>query len=304
MIVFMGTPEFAAPILQMLIDKNYPVGLIVTQPDKKVGRKQTIEFSPVKQIAMKHNIETFQPYKMKDEYTYILSKKPKLIITAAYGQILPKALLEEVPAINIHGSLLPKYRGGAPIQYALFNGEEKTGVTLMEMVYKMDAGDMIAKSEVTIDPKDNYQTLSEKLSLSGKALLEKHIDDILNKNYQTEKQDESEVTFAFTIKKEEEKINWQQETKFVLGKIRGLSPNVGAYTVINQTQIKIYEAQKSDIIVSTIPGVIRIEGKKIYVSTLDGSIELLTVQQQGRKILSAKDFLNGQNIIQNNDKFE
>lgn len=300
----MGTPEFAAPILQMLIDKNYPVGLIVTQPDKKVGRKQKIEFSPVKQIAINHNIEIFQPHKMKDEYAYILSKKPKLIITAAYGQILPKALLEEVPAINIHGSLLPKYRGGAPIQYALFNGEEKTGVTLMEMVYKMDAGDMIAKSEVIIEKTDDYQSLSQKLSLAGKELLEKHLDDILTGNYKKEKQDESEVTFAYTIKKEEEKIDWQKETKFVLGKIKGLSPNVGAYTVVNQTQIKIYEAEKSDIIVSTTPGIIHIKDKKIYVSTLDGTIQILTLQQQGRKKLSAKDFLNGQNIIQNNDKFE
>lgn len=304
MIVFMGTPEFAVPILQMLIDKGYPVGLVVTQPDKKVGRKQTIEYSPVKQLALENNLNIFQPHKMKDEYEYIIEKKPKLIITAAYGQILPKALLENIPAINIHGSLLPKYRGGAPIQYALFNAEEKTGVTLMEMVYKMDAGNMIAKAEVMIEKQDNYQTLSEKLSLAGRKLLETHLDDILNNNYTSEKQEESQVTFAYTIKKEEEMIDWNQESKFILGRIRGLSPNVGAYTTINQIQLKIYEAKKSDIIVSTIPGVIKIENKSIYVATKDGSIELLRVQQQGRKKLAAKEFLNGQNILKDKDQFE
>ncbi|CCV64034.1 Methionyl-tRNA formyltransferase [Alteracholeplasma palmae J233] len=304
MIVFMGTPEFSVPILKMLLDKKYPVGLVVTQPDKKVGRKQVVTPSPVKQLAESYGVKVYQPEKLSKEYQYILDLKPELIITAAYGQILPKALLEEVPAINIHGSLLPKYRGGAPIQYALFEAEEKTGVTLMEMVYKMDAGDMIEKKEVLISESDNYQTLSQKLSTIGKELLEENIDKILKKQYKKEKQDEALVTFAYTIKKEEEKIDWNKETKFVLGHIKGLSPQTGAYTEIKNEKLKIYNAQKSDIILDEMPGTILIQDKKILVATKNGTVEILEIQQQGRKILTTKVFLNGQSLIKTGDKFQ
>src|SRR5690606_16764573 len=165
MIVFMGTPLFAVPILEMLIEEKYPIGLVITQPDAYTGRKKVLTIPPVKAIAIKHSIPVFQPENIRNDYQRILDLKPDLLITAAFGQILPKALLEAIPSINIHGSLLPKYRGGAPIQYALFNGDLKTGITLMEMVYQMDAGDMIDQQEVMIEKDDNYETLSHKLSL-------------------------------------------------------------------------------------------------------------------------------------------
>lgn len=296
MIVFMGTPAFAKPILEMLIEKKYPVGLVVTQPDKVVGRKKELEMSEVKKVALEHGIEVFQPIKIKDSYQYILDKKPKLLITAAYGQILPKALLEQVKAINVHGSLLPKYRGGAPIQYALFNGETKTGITLMEMVYKMDAGDMIEQVIVDIDPKDNYGTLSAKLSIAGRDLLEKRIDDILNGTYEKIQQDESQVTFAYTLKFEDERLNFFESSEWNINRLRGLMPNIGAHFIIDNTLVKVFDMEESDII-SLRPGEIKVNRKEIFIGTKTKTLKLLEIQQESKKRMFVKDYLNGQNLF-------
>lgn len=296
MIVFMGTPAFAKPILEMLIEKKYPVGLVVTQPDKVVGRKKELEMSEVKKVALEHGIEVFQPIKIKDSYQYILDKKPKLLITAAYGQILPKALLEQVKAINVHGSLLPKYRGGAPIQYALFNGETKTGITLMEMVYKMDAGDMIEQVIVDIDPKDNYGSLSAKLSIAGRDLLEKRIDDILNGTYEKIQQDESQVTFAYTLKFEDERLNFFESSEWNINRLRGLMPNIGAHFMIDNTLVKVFDMEESDII-SLRPGEIKVNRKEIFIGTKTKTLKLLEIQQESKKRMFVKDYLNGQNLF-------
>lgn len=296
MIVFMGTPAFAKPILEMLIEKKYPVGLVVTQPDKVVGRKKELEMSEVKKVALEHGIEVFQPIKIKDSYQYILDKKPKLLITAAYGQILPKALLEQVKAINVHGSLLPKYRGGAPIQYALFNGETKTGITLMEMVYKMDAGDMIEQVIVDIDPKDNYGTLSAKLSIAGRDLLEKRIDDILNGTYEKIQQDESQVTFAYTLKFEDERLNFFESSEWNINRLRGLMPNIGAHFMIDNTLVKVFDMEESDII-SLRPGEIKVNRKEIFIGTKTKTLKLLEIQQESKRRMFVKDYLNGQNLF-------
>lgn len=296
MIVFMGTPAFAKPILEMLIEKKYPVGLVVTQPDKVVGRKKELEMSEVKKVALEHGIEVFQPIKIKDSYQYILDKKPKLLITAAYGQILPKALLEQVKAINVHGSLLPKYRGGAPIQYALFNGETKTGITLMEMVYKMDAGDIIEQVIVDIDPKDNYGTLSAKLSIAGRDLLEKRIDDILNGTYEKIQQDESQVTFAYTLKFEDERLNFFESSEWNINRLRGLMPNIGAHFMIDNTLVKVFDMEESDII-SLRPGEIKVNRKEIFIGTKTKTLKLLEIQQESKKRMFVKDYLNGQNLF-------
>ncbi|WP_035358333.1 methionyl-tRNA formyltransferase [Acholeplasma equifetale] len=296
MIVFMGTPAFAKPILEMLIEKKYPVGLVVTQPDKVVGRKKELEMSEVKKVALEHGIEVFQPIKIKDSYQYILDKKPKLLITAAYGQILPKALLEQVKAINVHGSLLPKYRGGAPIQYALFNGETKTGITLMEMVYKMDAGDMIEQVIVDIDPKDNYGTLSAKLSIAGRDLLEKRIDDILNGTYEKIQQDESQVTFAYTLKFEDERLKFFESSEWNINRLRGLMPNIGAHFMIDNTLVKVFDMEESDII-SLRPGEIKVNRKEIFIGTKTKTLKLLEIQQESKKRMFVKDYLNGQNLF-------
>lgn len=298
MIVFMGTPEFSVPILEMLIDEKYDVGLVVTQPDRPVGRKKVLMPSLVKTLAKAHQIEVFQPENLKDNYQYIVDLKPDLIITASYGQILPKALLESIPAINIHGSLLPKYRGGAPIQYALFNGDKITGITLMEMVYKMDAGDMIEKVQVDILDSDNYGTLSSKLSLAGRDLLKKRLPDILSKTYSKTPQNTDEVTFAFTLKYSDELLNFSKSAAWNHNRIRGLSPNIGAHFLVNNTTVKVFKSHISDII-DIQAGKICIQNKKIYIGTSDYALELIEVQQSGKKVMHVKDYLNGQNLLIN-----
>ncbi|WP_035357008.1 methionyl-tRNA formyltransferase [Acholeplasma granularum] len=298
MIVFMGTPEFSVPILKMLIEEKYNVGLVVTQPDRLVGRKKILTPSLVKQVALENNIEVFQPENLRRNYQYIIDLKPSLIITASYGQILPKELLEKIPAVNIHGSLLPKYRGGAPIQYALFNGDDKTGITLMEMVYKMDAGDMIEKSEIEIDSNDDYGSLSEKLSIVGSNLLKKRLPDILSNNYTKTPQNEEEVTFAFTLKYSDEALDFNQTSKWNHQRIKGLSPNIGAHLIIDNVVVKVFKSQLSDII-DIKPHEIKIENKRLFIGCSDKAIEILELQQAGKKRLSTKDYLNGQNLFIN-----
>lgn len=298
MIVFMGTPQFSVPILKMLIEEKYPVGLVVTQPDRPVGRKKVLTPSPVKQLALAHQIEVFQPENLRENYQYIIDLKPKLIITASYGQILPKELLEAVKSINIHGSLLPKYRGGAPIQYALFNGDEKTGITLMEMVYKMDAGDMIEKVSIDIEPKDNYGTLSEKLSHVGRDLLKRRLPDILSNNYDKTPQDTSEVTFAFTLKREDELLDFKKSAAWNHNRIRGLSPNIGGHFRVKNTLIKVFESRINDII-ELQSGEIYIENKRLFIGTSHYALELIEVQQSGKNQMHVKDYLNGQNLFIN-----
>lgn len=304
MIVFMGTPAFAVPILEMLIKENYPVGLVITQPDKKVGRKQALEMSPVKKVALEHGIKVFQPLKLKESYQEIIDMKPDFIITAAYGQILPKALLQKVRGYNMHGSILPKYRGGAPIQYALFNQDAQTGVTLMEMVFKMDAGDIIDIAYVDITQADNYATLTEKLSIAGAQLLKEYMPKIISKTYQKRAQNESEVTFAYTLKYEDEWLDFEKESKYVLGRIAGLSPQLGAIARLDDATIKIYKAQKSDIIKVGKPGEIYLDAKRMFIKTRTDWIEVLEVKQEGKKKMDIKAYLNGQNLFKSGDQFE
>lgn len=302
-IVFMGTPQFAVPILEMLQQKHQ-VLLVVTQPDKPVGRKKVMTPSPVKLKAIELGLPLFQPVKLKTDYQLIIDLSPDLIITAAYGQMLPNQLLDQVTAINVHGSLLPKYRGGAPIQYALFNGDLETGVTIMYMAYQMDSGDIIRTQKVSIDMKDNHQTLSEKLSLSGRNLLDQVLIDYEKGPLKSYPQDIFHVTFAYTLKPKDEIISFQKSTSEIINRIRGLSPEPGATAHLKNGMIKIYEAQKSDIMDSKVrPGTVICTKKHLIVKTLDGAVELLQIQVPGKKQMSAQAFLNGQTIIHDGDVF-
>ena len=303
-IVFMGTPNFSVPILRMLIDEGYNVVLVVTQPDKFVGRKKILTFSKVKMVAIENNIEVFQPEKLRKDYNRIIELKPDLIITAAYGQILPKGLLDQIRAYNVHGSLLPKYRGGAPIQYSLFEGETKTGITIMEMAQGMDSGDMIQREELEIDENDNYTTLSEKLSVLGTNMLRTALPDIINHTYSPIKQNLEEVTFAYNIKREEEFLNFNEPCSQVINKIRGLTEEPGASFIVNNTLFKVYKAKKSDIIDNAQPNVVVEINKKLIFSCSDGNIEILKIQQQGKRQMEVKEFLNGQTIIKKGDILE
>lgn len=303
-ILFMGTPQFAVPILEMIVKKHHVV-MVITQPDKPVGRKKRLTPSPVKEKALSLGLPVFQPTKLKLEYKHLLDLDVDLIITAAYGQMLPQELFERFDAINVHGSLLPSYRGGAPIQYALFDGLKKTGVTIMFMVYQMDAGDIIKQEEVMIEESDDYLSLSTKMSYVGARLLDEVLDHYEQGDLTCYPQDPSRVTFAYTLKPHDERIHFHQTTNAIINRIRGLSPEPGATASIKNTTMKFYRAQKGDIIEENArPGTILLAKKRLVIKTLDGSVEMLDVQVPGKRIMSAKEFLNGQNLIAEGDCFE
>jgi len=293
-IVFMGTPEFAVPILQGLIE-NYNVVLVVTQPDKLVGRKQILTSSPIKCLAEKHQIPVFQPEKIRESFEPIAKCEPDLIITCAYGQIIPETVLKipKIGAFNVHASLLPKYRGGAPIHWCLINGDKKTGVTIMYMDKGMDTGDMISKVEYEIKESDNVGTLHEILSKMGAKLLLDTLPRILNGTNERIKQNEEEVTYAYNIKREEERLNLQKTGEECVNQIRGLNPWPLANILVNQEEFKILEATFSKTS-NPIPGSVReIKKDSIGIDVVDGTIYITKLKPFGKKIMTSKDYLNG-----------
>ena len=293
-VVFMGTPEFAVPILEMLIE-NTKVVLVVTQPDKEVGRKKEIKYTPVKELAIKNNIEVFQPIKIKEDYKYILEKEPNIIITCAYGQIIPNELIEtpQYKAINVHASLLPKLRGGAPIHHAIIDDYEKTGITIMYMSSKMDAGDIISQKEIKIEEKDNVGVLHDKLSKIGTELLKETLPTIFENKNERIKQDENKVTFGYNITREEEKIDFNKTAKLVYNQIRGLNPFPLAYAILNGEETKIIEAKINDSTSGNTGQITNITKESIIVKCKDKSIEITKIKPFGKRIMEVKEYLNG-----------
>ena len=244
-IVFMGTPEFGATILSELV-KEHNVVLVVTQPDKMVGRKREIEFSAVKKKAIELNIPIFQPIKIRQEYQYIIDNFDfDLIVTAAYGQIVGTKLLyyPKYKSINVHGSLLPKYRGGAPIQRSIINGDKETGITIMYMAKNMDSGDILAQDSLPILDSDNSDSLFIKLADLGAKMINPTINKLVNNELTPIVQNEEQVTFAYNISHEEELIDFNKTSIEVFNLIRGLSTNPGAYFKIGNFTIKVYESE-------------------------------------------------------------
>lgn len=296
-IVFMGTPQFAVPILTML-HEHHEVVLVVTQPDKPVGRKRKLQASPVKQLAQSLNIPVFQPRRIRKDYQPILDQHADVLITAAYGQILPKGLLNGIRSINIHGSLLPAYRGASPIQYALFDGLKETGITIMEMVYEMDAGPIIAQAKQPIEASNNFETLSQKLSQLGCTLLNDVLNDFEAKFEARKPQNEALVTFSPLIKYEDERITFFWPTAKIVNRVRGLSPQPGAHFYYQNQQFKIFKAIKSDIIEhAKKPGTILCTKNVLTIQTADGAINILEIQAPGKKRLPIRDYLNGQTVF-------
>lgn len=294
-VVFMGTPSFASVILKELI-KTYNVVMVVCQPDREKDRKGNIVYSPCKKIAIENNILVFQPLKIREEYQKILDKKPDIIITAAYGQIIPKVILDypKYGAINVHGSLLPKLRGGAPIHHAIINGDKDIGVTIMYMDVKMDAGDIISQKSMPLTLDMNLDTAYEKLALLGRNLLMDTLPSIIEGTNNRIKQNEEEVTFGYNITKEEEKINFNDSSINIYNKIRGLSTVPGAYAIINNKRMKVYSSSVTSIKSSGIPGVISdIKSDGIYVNTNDYIIKLTDIKLEGKKRCLVEDFING-----------
>ena len=294
-VVFMGTPDFAVPILEGLIE-NYTVVLVVSQPDRRVGRKQELVNTPTKEVALKNNIPVFQPEKIRNDYQTVLDYDADIIVTCAYGQIIPKEILDapRLGCINVHGSLLPKLRGGAPIHWAIINGEKKTGMTIMYMDVKMDSGDIISQRETEILDSDNLESLYDRMSLIGRDLLLDTMPSIIEGTNSRTKQNEEEVTFGFNVKREEEHIDFNKSCKEVFNLIRGLSPIPGAYAVLDDSEMKVYAAVISDKNPNGKCGEITNTYKNgIGVSCSDGDIILTDIKPFGKKRMDAGSYLNG-----------
>lgn len=297
-IVFMGTPIFCVPILESLIEKYNVVG-VVSQPDKAVGRKHIMQNTPIKEVALKENIEVFQPQKIKEDYQKVLEWKPDLIVTCAYGQIIPEELLNypKYGCINVHASLLPKLRGGAPIHKSIIDDYGKTGITIMYMDKQMDTGDIISQKETVIDESDDLETLSNRLSKIGTELILETIPKILSGENDRIKQNNEEATYAYNIKREEEHIDFNKSSREIFNLVRGLYPVPGANTIIDDQEMKVYKVRITDrVFMEKKNGEItQIYKDGIGVSTKDGEIVLLDIKPFGKRRMLARDFLNGIN---------
>ena len=298
-IVFMGTPAFSVPILEALIASPYEVIAVVTQPDRPVGRKKVLMPTPVKEAALKHSIEVLQPEKItgSPEMEKIMEMNPDLIVTAAFGQFLPTKLLNvpRLGAINVHASLLPKYRGGAPVHYALMNGETETGVSIMYMEKKMDAGDIISQKSLPITRADDVGTLFDRLSILGRDLLMETIPHIIDGTIDPVKQEESKVTFSPNISREEEVLDWNKEATAIDYQVRGMRPFPGAYTFLEGQRLKIWAVTPLSNKTDKEPGtIIDIQKESILVACGNHTVvQLDEIQPAGKTKMSVAAFVSG-----------
>lgn len=295
-LIFMGTPDFSATVLEgILAEPAYEVLAVVTQPDRAVGRKKVIQMMPVKELALAHGLPVYQPEKLSgsQELADIMALGADGIVTAAFGQFLPTKLLDSVDfAVNVHASLLPKYRGGAPIHYALINGDERAGVTIMEMVKEMDAGDMISSHSIAIEETDTVGSLFEKLALVGRDLLLASLPAYLSGELKPIPQDPAEVTFSPNIQPEEEVLDWTKTARQLFNQIRGMYPWPVAHTYWQGERFKVQEAMEVD---GSGPAgqVIERNKKELVIATGQGALSLKTVQPAGKPKMTIADFLNG-----------
>lgn len=303
-VVFMGTPEFAVSILQSLIDNpEYDVQAVLTQPDHHIGRKRTLHQSPVKELAEQYNIEVLQPAKLSKspEMEKIISLQPDLMITAAYGQFLPTKLLAaaKIAAINVHGSLLPKYRGGAPIQYSIINGDKETGVSIMYMVKKMDAGDIISQRSIPIEDTDDSGTMFKKLSLLGRDLLLETLPKLISGNVNPVAQDPDKIVFSPNITSEQEQIDFRLPARLIDAKVRGLRPAPLGNMVIDGLRTKIYDVTPLEEKTDLEPGkVVRVTKHQLVIAAGDGTTyQINKLKPAGKKAMDITSYLNGHKDI-------
>ncbi|MCT3031492.1 methionyl-tRNA formyltransferase [Pediococcus parvulus] len=299
-IIFMGTPQFAVPILQSLIQNpDYNVEAVVTRPDRRTGRKHNLTMSPVKKVAVENEIAVFQPEKISgsEEMAQLIALHADLIVTAAFGQFLPMKLINSVKlaAVNVHGSLLPKYRGGAPVQYAIMNGESETGITIIYMVKKMDAGKMLAQRKIKIEATDDVGSMFEKLSILGRNLLNETLPKLIAGELAGVEQDEEKVTFAPNIKPEEEQVDFRQSAKLVDAKVRALRPFPVSFVILNGLRTKLWQVTPLDQTTDLLPGqVVEKTKHKLLIATgKNGVVRLDRVQPAGKPQMDITDYLNG-----------
>ena len=300
-LLFMGTPQISADVFEAMIQDGYHFVGLVCQPDHPVGRKGIIEKCPTKLIAEKYDIPVFQPVKIRDDYSFMNNLKVDLVITLAYGQIVPQGFLDIPPygCLNLHGSLLPKLRGASPIQTALINNEKVTGVTLMEMVKAMDAGKMYGKKEVIITDDDNSTSLFKKIGEAARDLVLELLPKYINGEIKGEEQNEEEVTFCSLIKPEQEKIDLSKDIKDIYGLIRGLSDEPGAYLYLNDQKVKIFKASiANDVVNAEVGTIVEADKRGLLIQLNNGQLAILELQKEGKKRMDYRSFINGnQNLL-------
>ncbi len=300
--IFMGTPEFAIPSFEALYESDFEIALVVTQPDRPKGRGKKLSSPPVKLVALEHDIEVFQPERIKDREAIekIKQVKPDLIIVVAFGQILPKEILElpKYGCINVHASLLPKYRGAAPINFAIINGEKKTGVTTMYMEEGLDTGDMLLKNEVEITPEDTASTLHDKLAIAGKKTLSDTLKAIINTELVPEKQDDSISSYAPIMTKELGKINWDRSAEAISNLVRGTDPWPSAYTLYDNSVLKLFAPVVLDKQSKEKPGtIVAVSSEGIDIASADYIVRIKEIQISGKKRMPVGEFLKG-NVLE------
>lgn len=302
-IVYMGTPDIAAVVLEKLIHSQHKILAVVTQPDKPKGRGNLVQLTPVKELALKHNIPVYQPNKVKEEgFQGILENlNPDVIVVAAFGQLVPKAVLDlpKFGCINVHASLLPKYRGAAPIQWSIIDGEEKTGITIMHMDVGIDTGDMIMKAEVPIEPKETGGSLHDKLALCGGNLLLEALEKIEQGTATREKQKDEESNYAKKLDKTLGLIDFNRSAVEIERLIRGLNPWPSAYTLLDGKTLKIWSADVVEGETTGKPGeIISITKDSILLKTGNGTLALNELQLEGKKRMTVDAFLRGYSVVQ------
>ena len=304
-IVYLGTPKISAIVLENLIKNGYKIVAVVSQADKPQGRKMILTPTETKLVAQKYNIPVFQPVKIRDDYEFLKELEPDIILTMAYGQIIPQAVLD-IPKylpLNLHGSILPKYRGASPIQQAILNGDKSTGITLMEMVDKMDAGRMFYKKEVEIKDDDNYETLSDKLAYLAYEVFDEGIQSVIDGTNKGKEQDESLVSFTKKIKAEQSLIDFNDDACSINNKIRALNPDPGTYFVFNNEKIKVAKAEVVKLSSDMFPGtIIKYDKNDFIIACKHNALSIKLLQKPGKKMMDYKSFFNGnQNLFKVNE---
>ncbi len=300
-IVFMGTPEFAVPCLQKIIDEGHEVLAVVTQPDKPKGRGKKLAMPPVKELALKYNIDVYQPVKAREECFVEKLKEinPELIVVVAFGQILPKSILDipKFGCVNVHASLLPKYRGAAPLNWVIINGEEKTGVTTMYMDVGLDTGDMILKSEIPLDDEITAGELHDKMMIDGANVLKETIDLIAQGKAPRENQNDDETCYSPIMDKTLGNIDWNKSAKDIHNLVRGVNPWPSAYTTYENQTMKIWKTKVVDKNSDKAPGtILKVDKEGIEVNTGNGVIQISEIQMSGKKRMVVSEYIKGNTI--------
>lgn len=300
-IAFMGTPRFALPSLQLLLDRTEHIVAVITQPDRPAGRGQHIVPPPVKEWALRHGLAVLQPVNVRDAafIAQVIKLAPDLIVVVAFGQILPRTLLD-IPrygCVNVHASLLPFYRGAAPINWVLINGETETGVTIMLLDEGMDTGDILLQEKLSIAPTDTVATLHDRLAQSGALLLGKALDQLLSTGWSPKPQDHAQATYAPLLKKEDGLIPWQKSAREIYNQIRGMNPWPGCFTYLRGKLLKVFTAEIGELEAQGTPGtIVEVSQSGITVATGSGMLVLKEIQMEGKKRMLTEEFIKGKTI--------